>query len=360
MLLCLLIAQLFPGDAQDMRLSGKNTVKQTTNSKAEKKARTKKRLRLEALEDRRLMTVPATTPDFIFPADAGVIDLSNWNENPALNVDPAPGNDDTAALQAALDSLVPPEGSPNNTPTNINRILYLPAGEYEISQQLTVPIRTSNRASVGAILQGQNRDSVTIKVQDNIDFEGSALAFQVRTADAFRNAVRDLTIDIGAGNPNAKGLTFVANNNGIVSNVHIVSSDPTHAGSVGLELGTGANGPLLVENISVDGFDIGIRTAFQDASQTFDGVLLTNQQQFGWANEGDQNVFAQNVTSVNEVPAIWNHPIPRDEGPLLQNSVFTLIDATLTGVGDASEVEAIRSEERLYARNVATPGYGRA
>lgn len=324
-------------------------------SKKSKRDRNRK-LRLQPLETRQLLAASLTTADFIFPPDAGVIDLTNWSDDPALNADPAPGNNDTAALQAALDSLVPPEGAPNNTPTNINRILYLPEGEYLIDQQLTVPIRTSNRASVGAIIQGQNRDKVVIKVQDNIDLQGSAILYQVITADAFRNAVRDLTIDIGAGNPNAKGLTFVANNNGTVSNVSVVSSDPDHAGRVGLELGTGANGPLLVENVSVDGFDVGIRTAFQDASQAFEDISLTNQQVFGWVNEGDQNVFVRNLTSVNEVQAVHNGP----NGTNLENSVFTLVDSTLQGIGAAADELAIYTEERLYARNVNVPGYGRA
>ncbi|MEO1527486.1 MAG: discoidin domain-containing protein [Planctomycetota bacterium] len=322
----------------------------------QRKRRRSRKLWLQPLENRQLLAASLGTPDFIFPPDAGVIDLTNWSDDPALNANPAPGNNDTAALQAALDSLIPPDGAPNNTPTNINRILYLPAGEYKIDQQLTVPIRPSNRASVGAIIQGENRDDVVIKLEDNVDLDGSALLFQVLTADAFRNAVRDLTIDVGVGNPNAKGLTFVANNNGIVSNVNIKSSDPDHAGRVGLELGTGANGPLLVENVSVDGFDVGIRTAFQDASQTFEDISLSNQQVFGWVNEGDQNVFVRNLTSVNEVQAIHNGP----NGTNLENSVFTLVDSTLQGVGDASNELAIYTEERLYARNVAVPGYGQA
>ncbi|MEL6108733.1 MAG: discoidin domain-containing protein, partial [Planctomycetota bacterium] len=327
-----------------------------SGAKTSKKSKRTRKPRFQPLENRQLLAASLTTEDFLFPADAGVIDLTNWSDDPALNADPAPGNNDTAALQAALNSLVPPEGAPNNTPTNINRILYLPEGEYLIDQQLTVPIRTSNRASVGAIIQGQNRDKVVIKVQDNIDLQGSALLYQVITADAFRNAVRDLTIDIGTGNPDAKGLTFVANNNGTVSNVNIVSSDPEHAGRVGLELGTGANGPLLVENVAVDGFDVGIRTAFQDASQAFEDISLTNQQVFGWVNEGDQNVFVRNLTSVNEVQAVHNGP----NGTNLENSVFTLVDSTLQGVGAGSEELAIYTEERLYARNVNVPGYGRA
>lgn len=320
---------------------------QEKRERARRGARTgARKLLTEKLESRQLLAAHPT-PDFIFPKasdgfeETGIIDLTQWNSDPALNVDPTPGNNDHAALQAAID-----------TYTGSSRIMYLPAGEYEIDQPLVFPIVQSNRATSGAVLQGQNKDSVTIKVTDNVGLDSSALQFQIVTADAFRNAVRDLTIDIGSGNPLASGLTFTGNNNATIQNVHVVSSDPDHAGKVGLQLGTGENGPLLVENVSVDGFDVGIRTAFQTASQTFEDISLTNQQLYGWVNEGDQNVFARNVTSVNEVQAIRNFPVFAGE-----NSVFTLVDSALTGVGNASDVPAIRTEERFYASNIDTTGY---
>lgn len=306
---------------------------------------------LETLETRNLLAVDAVTPDFFVPrvedgfVDPGIVDVTNWNSDPALNADPAAGNNDHAALQAAINAF-----------TGTNRILFIPAGEYEIDEPLVFPVIASNSATTAAIIQGQNRDSVTIKFSDDLGVGGAVLEFQtVVAANAFRNAVRDLTIDIGSGNPDADGLRFVGNNQATVSNVHIRSTDPEWAGDTGLELGIGENGPLLVENVSVDGFNTGIRTAFQTASQTFENVLLTNQQRYGWVNESVQNVFARNVTSINEVSAIQNFPI----NGVGQNAVFTIVDSNLQGVGDAINETAIRSEERLYARNVTTTGYGR-
>ncbi|MEL7267788.1 MAG: hypothetical protein AAFP69_23675, partial [Planctomycetota bacterium] len=116
----------------------------------------------------------------------------------------------------------------------------------------------------------------------------------------------------------------------------------------------GENGPLLIENVSVDGFEVGIRTSIQTASQTFEDISLTNQKVFGWVNEADQNVFVRNLTSVNEVRAIHNAPFR-----VGQNAVFTLIDSTLQGTGDAANEIAILTEERFYARNVTTDGYAR-
>ncbi|MEM6472577.1 MAG: glycosyl hydrolase family 28-related protein, partial [Planctomycetota bacterium] len=276
-------------------------------------------------------------------ADSAVIDVTRWSEDAALNANPAPGNNDYAALQAVINEFA-----------GTGRIIYLPAGEYEIDQPLIMPIEGSNRATANTILQGFNRDETTIKLTDNQNVDGAAIQFQVITADAFRNAVRDLTIDVGTGNPLADGLRFTGNNQATVKNVHIRSSDASFAGDVGLELGTGENGPLLVENVSIDGFDVGIRTAVQTASQTFESISLSNQQVFGWVNEADQNVFVRNLTSVNEVRAIHNFPFRFGE-----NSVFTLVDSRLEGIGEATNVSAILTEERFYAANVETPEYQR-
>ena len=302
---------------------------------------------LQRLETRRLLAVSATTASFVLPpvadpaAELGVIDVTRWSEDPALNANPDVGNNDRPALQAAIDAAL---GS--------RQMLYLPAGTYEIDGPLNMPILSSNRASAYTVLQGENRDETIIKLADNVGLDGPVIQFNIATADAFRNAVRDLTIDVGSGNPLADGLRFTGNNQATVRNVHIRSSDPDHAGDVGLELGTGENGPLLIENVSVDGFDIGIRTAIQTASQTFEDIYLTNQQVYGWVNEADQNVFVRNLTSQNAVRAIHNFPLR-----IGQNAVFTIVDSTLRGVGEASGETAILTEERLFARNVTTPGY---
>ncbi|MEM9828055.1 MAG: glycosyl hydrolase family 28-related protein [Planctomycetota bacterium] len=304
---------------------------------------------LQRLEERRMTAASDTTPDFVVPTsdagfeDAAIVDVTRWSDDATLNANPAAGNNDHAALQAAVDTFA-----------GTGKILYLPEGVYEIDRPLVMPILQSNRATAQTILQGQNRDRVILKVTDNIALDGAAVVFQVTTADAFCNAVRDLTIDVGAGNPDATGLRFTGNNQATVRNVHIRSSDPERAGDIGLELGTGENGPLLIENVSVDGFDVGIRTAVQTASQTFEDITLTGQNVYGWVNEADQNVFVRNLTSVNEVRAIHNFPFRFGE-----NSVFTLIDSRLQGIGKANDVEAILTEERFYARNVATPGYQR-
>ncbi|MEL7267050.1 MAG: glycosyl hydrolase family 28-related protein, partial [Planctomycetota bacterium] len=154
--------------------------------------KTRRRLLAQQLETRQLLAATGTTADFVVPTaqagfeDSGVIDVTDWNSDPALNANPAPGNNDHSALQAVIDQYA-----------GTGKILYFPAGEYEIDQALVMPILASNRATAFTILQGENRDRVTIKLADSVGLDGAAIFFQVTTADAFRNAVRDLTIDVG-------------------------------------------------------------------------------------------------------------------------------------------------------------------
>ena len=308
--------------------------------------------------------------DVVIPREAGVIDLTQWSSDPELNADPAAGNDDRPALQAALDAC---HGQ--------GAVLFLPAGIYELGGGLTVPILKSNRASAYTILQGGGRDRTIVRLEPAGEgvppLEGAVLSFQVKTADAFRNAVRDLTIEVGAGHPEAAALRFVANNQGVVRSVTLRAAP--ESGRIGLDLATGANGPLLVDGLLVEGFDLGIRTAFQVASQTFESIELRGQRRAGWANEADQNIFVRGLRSENAVVALANTPFDVRG----QNAVATLLDATLLQTDDAGVSNdenyasgtsappatdkeaatqpslAIRTEERLYARNVRTPGYDR-
>jgi len=88
------------------------------------------------------MAADAVTESFRFPdsssgrADSGAIDVTRWSSNPALNANPVAGNNDFSALQAVI-----------NAYAGSNRIIYFPPGEYEIDQQLVMPIITSNRAT---------------------------------------------------------------------------------------------------------------------------------------------------------------------------------------------------------------------
>lgn len=288
-------------------------------------------------------SVASAEPPIRFPASA-VVDATRWSEDAAMNLDPSAGGDDTAAMQALVDRY-----------SDTSRMVYFPPGVYDLSAPIVFPISKTNRSTAKTILQGAGREHTRFRLADHSGVEDAVWKMQIKTADAFRNAIRDLTIDIGVGNPAATGLRFVGCNQAIVSDVDIVSSDPERVGKVGLELGTGRNGPLLVRHLKVVGFDVGIHTAFQTASQTFEHITLHDQRQYGWVNEADQNVFVRDLQTRGSVTAVQNFPQGAGE-----NAVFTLLDSHLVGTGVVDEVPAIRTEERLFARNVKTEGFGRS
>ena len=282
-----------------------------------------------------------------FPASAGVLNVTDFG------VTPDDGVDDTAAIQAILDStLAPPIGGGDF-------IIYFPDGVYDISStvQIPNPARFIN-------LQGQSKGGVVLKLQDNLldsqsaPFSGAMINFSGGSADRFENSLRDMTLDIGSGNPSAIGVQFNASNQGVVRDLNIVSSDPAGAGSIGLDLGYDSTiGPLLAKNIAVDGFDVGIRSQFETNSKVLENITVTNQNLYGWQNSNTATTMARNFTSVNSVPAIFNaSAAASDPG----NGRLVLVGGSLTGVGNASTQPAIFNGNfvpAVYLRDVSTSGY---
>ena len=97
----------------------------------------------------------------------------------------------------------------------------------------------------------------------------------------------------------------MANNQGGVYDVSIVSGDGR--GLVGLDLAyTDEQGPMLVRNVSVKGFDVGVATAHALASVTMENVTVEQQNVAGLRNDG-QPLSVRKLVSVNRVPAVVNN-----------------------------------------------------
>ncbi len=281
------------------------------------------------------LTVSTTKPiraDLTFPADAGVVDVT------AFGAVPGDGLDDSAAIQSALDAN--PSG---------NTIFYFPDGVYDIANTLA-PARDDG-VTKRNIFQGQSEAGVVLRVPDNSGFAGAVIDYNqnaaVGAAQFFRNAVRDLTIDVGTGNPNANGLRFNASNQGTVRNVTIQAGSD-NVGD-GLVMGAAEPGPLLIQNVTIDGFGTGLRTILPTASQTVEHLTLRNQQSFGWVNDVQQQVFARGIDYEGDGLAVTN----------LDQSRMLIVDSTFQGVSPSSDA-AIFNNKRLYLRDVQTPGYNTA
>ena len=269
-----------------------------------------------------------------YPADAGLVDVTKAPYG-------AKGDgktDDTAALQRAL--------SENH---DKGAIIYFPNGVYRISDTLFYSLDNPDKARQ-TILQGQSERGTIIQLIDNAPKFQSPRATRalVNTgyapAQRFGNEIRNLTFDTGVGNAGATGVQFIANNEGGMSDVTIVSGDGQ--GFAGLDLGyTDEQGPCLIQNVRVQGFDVGVRLAFGVASATLEHISVESQNRWGVRNEG-QPLALRDLRSTNAVPALS-----------AAGGFTVLIEAELEGTGAAKNQPAIWCESNLMARDVKTSGY---
>ncbi|MGJ5674701.1 MAG: glycosyl hydrolase family 28-related protein [Nostochopsis sp.] len=301
---------------------------------------------------------PSVPENIVFPKNVGVIDVTS-SEYGAI---PNDGKDDTQAIQKAL-SQFPGQG----------RIIYLPNGVYDISNSLHWPTGERNRSDYKyTTLQGQNRDRVIIRLQDQSplfqdankprpvistgfapDLDPNSEDFKASlVAQRFGNSVRNLTIKVGKNNPGAEGLNFVANNQGAVRSVKIISEDKK--GTTGLALTHGEIGPLLIEGVEIVGFDYGVRTNNGINSITMQNITVREQNFAGILNNG-QSMSLEGFNSINSVSAIINGLDPNSGLDL--GSTLTLVNAKLVGRDRAQKLPAISSVGFIYARNVTSSGY---
>lgn len=266
-----------------------------------------------------------------YPADAGVIDITK----PPYNADSSGVVDATAAINKAL-----------NDYASQDRIFYFPKGTYIISGVLQLPGSNPmyNR------LEGDGVDKTIILLKDNCTGYTSStkpkemVNFGSGVAQRFHQVIKDMTFNTGIGNAGAIALKYTSNNQGGMFNVKIKSGDGD--GITGLDLEyIGENGPLLIKNVEVDGFNYGIKCKFQQNSQTFHHITLKNQKMCGFRNEG-QVVSIEDIISVNSVQAINN-----------LGGSMTIVGANLTG--GLATTDAINNGGLLYLRSATMQGYGK-
>ncbi len=275
-----------------------------------------------------------------YPASVAVVDVT---QPPYL----AKGDgttDDTEAIQRALFDVM-----------GQHKLLYFPNGTYLVSKTLNWSKKNSagKDAWGNNFLQGQSAAKTVIRLKDGTFTDEKQPASIMwcggfGSADWFHNYVQDITFDVGNNNDGAIGLQFYSNNSGAVRNCRFIASDGS--GSVGLDLGhRDMNGPLLVRNCEVIGFQRGISTSRAVNGQTFEHVTLRGQTQFGFDNEG-QAISIRGLCSENAVPAVRSY------------GTFCLVDAQLIGRDEANRWPAIINYNggRLFLRDIKTTGYGRA
>ncbi|MDF5715937.1 MAG: glycosyl hydrolase family 28-related protein [Rhizonema sp. NSF051] len=287
-----------------------------------------------------------------YPANAEVIDV--------IKDYGAHGNgvtDDTAAIQSAISAAV-----------GTKRIVYFPKGTYLVSNTMLAKDPKGIWRS-RLILQGQSRHKTIIKLKDNCpgftDSKNPKDVLQTGSDNpiaqdgpqagggnqAFNNSVLNLTIDVGIGNAGARGLAYLANNQGMVENVIIKSSDPKKLGDTGLTMNRFGPGPCLIKNVIIVGFNYGIYAIGMEYGLTFENIALEGQRVAGVYNNG-QVMAIRKLTSYNEgtVPAIKLDGagfLVLLEADLIA-SVNTENSVAIDSAGDSSE---------FFLRNVKAYGY---
>lgn len=273
--------------------------------------------------------------NIVFPPCNSVVDVTK----PPYTAKGDGRTDDTDAIQRALTDTI-----------GLHKILYFPKGTYLISRTLQHTKKNSAGGEAWGFnwLQGQSQAGTIIRLKDGVFTDANRprpilWGGGFGSADWFHNYVQNVTFDVGEGNPGAIGLSFYSNNSGAIRDVQIISQDG--AGVIGLDLGNDMNGPLLVRNVTVKGFAIGIRAASSVNSQTLERVSLMGQSKCGFTNDG-QSIAIRGLHSENAVTA------------LRANGFTCLLDSRLVGRDGASETPAIQvGKTSFFARNVATSGY---
>lgn len=294
---------------------------------------------------------------FWLPDDARVVDVKRDFGAAGDGV-----TDDTEAIRKAIASAFDKTGRYASP-----AFVYFPVGTYRVTGPLESRVAThgwSGGWRAGMLLVGESQSRSIIKLADNAEgygdpatpkwvvASGSESDKTTKPGDppldgggnrAFRHSVINLTIDTGSGNPGAIALDYVANNRGTVREVTLRSGDG--AGFCGLRLERHWPGPALVKNVTIEGFDEGVRVNHYQYSMTFEHLTLRNQRKLGIRNTNNM-LAIRGLRSENRVPVL------RTGG----HSLVVLTDGELTG--GAPDQTAIEGDGQLYLRRIAVQGYG--
>ena len=306
------------------------------------------------IETKRAPRPPVTTFPTVFAPGEEVIDVTAA----PYNADATGQTDCTAAMQAAFkraraDALERYESRGGRAAT----IVYVPDGTYLVSDMLSFGPEVPR----GMYLVGQSRTGAVIRLAPRsprfgdvkkprpvVTFCEDRLTKYWHSNTSFNNAVRNLTIEVGEGNPGAVGLDFHNNNTGFVDDLVVRSLDPEKRGAAGMRVIGGLGGIGLITDLEVDGFDVAVRAGSHKICYTFERVAIRDQRVAGFVTR-DKPLQIRRLESVNRVPALIVEERPAQ---------VVLIDSELTG--GAPGAAAIENRGFVFVRNVRVDGYGAA
>jgi hypothetical protein len=300
--------------------------------------------------------------------------------------------DDTQAILQAvrLNAGVTSARAPNAISSRDSTI-YFPSGIYLISKPILWQDGSGNWVALLSF-QGENNSDTILKFVD-----GTAGSAQSQTCwangiansvlytasdgstdgvkngaeggegeDAFRNNIRNITIDVGKNNPNMIGIDYAGSNNTVMRNVNIVSGDGQ--GCVGLNEYRYSAGPELFSDLFIQGFDTGIygageinqcgSTSGSIRISALEHIRIQDQNVVGINLPGMAQVTIRDLKSDNTVSAIT-----ATNQPGTYSNVLTLVDSTLSGGTVSSAImlqqgPGAASVPYTFVRNTVFSGYG--
>lgn len=291
-----------------------------------------------------------------FPSDSGILNVHDFG---------AKGDgrtDDTAALTAAIAAA----GTDTGAFFWRTRIVYLPPGTYLVSGPL-IKRYANGKFGSGMMLEGESEAKTTIKLADNaagfsdvnaprgVIMTTAKLLDGTPTSggkdytnkgegnDAYENFVEHLTVDVGAGNPGAIGIDYLANNIGAIRDVRVIA--PTGDGAIGIAMQRKWPGPALLQRVEVQGFDTGIAVANTEYGITMDHVRLLHQRKIGLANDSN-SIAAADLTIDAAGTAIAN---------TAPGGIVTLTNSVLRRSSEGAE--AMSNSGVIVARDVSLDGF---
>ena len=126
----------------------------------------------------------------------------------------------------------------------------------------------------------------------------------------------------------------------------VIRSDDSQ-GSVGLNLSRNMQGPLLIKDLEVDGFDTGILIG-SGYSNWLEHITLKAQNVVGVSITGGDVVAIRDLESTNTVVAVKNDKV---------TSSLSLIDSNLSGGSSSTSAIVNTNNASLFVRNTSSSGY---
>jgi hypothetical protein len=268
--------------------------------------------------------------------------------------------DDTAAINKAIAENI------DKSRYRANRFVYLPNGTYKVTGPIEGRVGGKGTWSAGwrsmMLMMGESREGSVIKLADHAPGYGDpakprwvvACGSESDNRDneggggnrAFRHSFVNFTVDVGAGNPGAVAIDFIASNRGCIEDVTLRAAPGS--GHTGIAMTRPWPGPAYVGDVTIDGFDVAMRLDHYQYGMTFENLVLRNQRSAGVRN-------TNNMLAMRKVDFVGNVPFYVAGGG---HSFLSLLDSTLKAA--SPQPVAIQSGGFVNLRRVRFEGFGLA